>query len=354
MTAVSLPRIPLIQAPTPLQHHKRLAAAIGGIDLFVKREDLSGFALGGNKPRQLEFILGDALARGADTLVTTAGLQSNFCRTAAAAAAHAGLRCRLILRGRQEAAPQGNLLLDHLFGAEVETIDDDDPYSPRIRDRLAAVAAQIGAGGGRPYVAHLPGETGGLTAAGATSMADELTVQFRDLGEVPQLIYIAAGSGLTLAGLALGLKARGVATRVVGISVQQPAGFLKPLIVERAVQAAALLGLPTRLEPGDFDLDDDHRGPGYGVPSTASLDALALAGRAAGLVCDPVYTGKALAGLIAHARAGSLDRGTSVVFIHTGGAPSLFAHAPAVAEHLAECDRTAGRRAGASAWCSNA
>ncbi len=342
-----LPRLPLIQAPTPLQRCRRLAAAIGGIDLFVKREDLTGFALGGNKPRQLEVILGEALARGADTLVTTAGLHSNFCRAAAAAAAPAGLRCRLILRGRPDVAPQGNLLLDQVFGAEIETIDDDDPYSPRIRERLCAVAAQVREGGGEPYVAHLPGQTGALTAAGATFLADELAAQIQDLDRAPERIYIAAGSGLTLAGLALGLKASGMPSRVVGISVQQPADFLKPLIVERAAGAADLLGLPIRLAPDDFDIDDDHLFPGYGLPSAASLDALALAGRAAGLVCDPVYTGKALAGLIAHVRAGALDRGVRVVFVHTGGAPSLFAHAPAVARHLAVYDGRADRRAGA-------
>lgn len=333
----------MIQAPTPLEPAPRLASAIGLERLLIKREDLSGFGLGGNKPRQLEVILADALEHGADTVVTTASAQSSFCRATAAAAAHLGLRCVLLLRGAPVPDPQGNLLLDTVFGAELEFIDTDDAYDPEVEERLATIASAARKRGGRPYVIHLPGRTGALAAAAAVSVVPELRQQLAPSGG-GRYIYGAVGSGLTLVGLALGLEHLRVAARVVGISVQQPESFLKPLLLRRAGEAAELLGIETRLDGADFDLDDRYIGPGYGKPSQAGLDALALAGRVAGLVLDPSYTGKALAGLIAHAREGRIPADAEVVFIHTGGEPNLFANNAAVSRHL-----LARRRAGEDA-----
>lgn len=330
-TLPDLPRVPLIRAPTPLFAMDRLAAAVGVASLVVKREDLSGFAMGGNKPRQLEAIVADAREAGADTLITTAAAQSNFCQATAAAAAHLGWRCLLLLRGATDTTVQGNLLLDHIFGAEVEFLDTDDPYDPLIPKRLAATAERVRARGGSPYIIHLPGRTGPLTAAAAASGAAELGDQFGALAAVPEAVYLAVGSGLTAAGLILGFKHLGVATRVVGISVQQPGDFLRPLMVERTNAAAALLGIATRVGADDFDLDDGYIGAGYGRPSPAAMDAIATAGRHGALVLDPSYSGKALAGLIGHIRDGRLDRKAHVAFVHTGGAASLFAHADAVA-----------------------
>ena len=330
-----LPRVPLIRAPTPLAPAAGLAAALGLAELTVKREDLSGFAMGGNKPRQLEAIVADALAVGADTLVTTAAAQSNFCQATAAAAAHLGLNCVLLLRGKADMSVQGNLLLDHVFGAEVEFLDTDDPYDSVIPVRLAAVAKRVRARGGRPYIIHLPGRTGALTAAAAASLAVELCEQFAPLDGPPHALYVAVGSGLTAAGLILGFKHLGVPTRVVGISVQQKTPFLKTLIVDRANAAAALLAIDTRIDEPDFDIDDGFIGAGYGIPSPASLDTIAVAGRHGALVLDPVYSGKALAGLIEHCRRRRLTEDDRVVFVHTGGTASLFAHADVVAEHLA-------------------
>ena len=299
----------------------------------MKREDLSGFAMGGNKPRQLEAIIANALAAGADTLVTTAAAQSNFCQATAAAAAHLGLRCILLLRTDGEAVAQGNLLLDQVFGAEIEFLHTADPYDPVIPGRLADIAERVRREDGHPCVIHLPGATGPLTAASATSLAAELADQFGALPEFPAELFLAAGSGLTAAGIALGYKHLGVPTRVVGISVQQPAGFLGPLMVERGNQAAALLGIETRLDASDFDLDDRFVGPGYGIPSPASLDAIALAGRYGALVLDPGYSGKAFAGLIEHQRRRP-DTSGSAVFVHTGGTASLFLHADSVDRHV--------------------
>ncbi len=334
-TLPDLPRISLIRAPTPLTPAARLGTAIGLNGLTIKREDLSGFAMGGNKPRQLEAVVADALASGADTLITTAAAQSNFCQTTAAAAAHLGLDCVLLLRGRADSSVQGNLLLDHLFGAAIEFLDTEDPYDPIVPDRLTAVADRVRARGGQPYTVHLPGQTGALAAAAAAGQASELREQFAVLDGPPTALYLAVGSGLTAAGLILGFKHLGVTTRVVGISVQQTADFLKPLIVDRANAAAARLGIDTRVDEPDFELDDLYIGPGYGMPSPASLAAVALAGAHAALVLDPSYTGKALSGLIDHRQSGRLSADDQVVFVHTGGAAGLFAHADAMARHLA-------------------
>jgi 1-aminocyclopropane-1-carboxylate deaminase/D-cysteine desulfhydrase-like pyridoxal-dependent ACC family enzyme len=323
-----LPRRPLALLPTPLEPAPRLGERLG-IDLLVKREDQSGLGLGGNKARQIEVLLADALAHGADTVLTTAGAQSNFCRAFAAGAARLGLRCILLLRGDGRAAPAGNLLLDLLFGAEVHWIDTTDPYDPAVLERLEVLAASAG---GRAWIVQLPGAAGPLAAAAGASLALELAAQCRP---EPAAIYLAAGSGLTAAGLALGLAAAGLRARVGVVSVQQRRDFIEPLIRRRAGEAAALLGLDVGLSPDRLGVDDRWIAPGYGQPSRPSLDALTLAARLEGWLLDPVYTGKALAGLIADAEAGALP-GERVVFVHSGGAPALFAHGAAVARHLLE------------------
>jgi 1-aminocyclopropane-1-carboxylate deaminase/D-cysteine desulfhydrase-like pyridoxal-dependent ACC family enzyme len=337
-SATALPaglrRLRLATLPTPLDRAPRLGAALG-IDLHVKREDCSGYGLGGNKLRKLDFILADAIARGHDAVVTTAGLQSNFCRAMAAAAAKLGLACGLLLRGRAPAHVQGNLLLDQVFGAAVRYTDVTDPWDPRVKDELAALADALRAEGRNPAVVHLPGATAALAAAAWVTGAQELDAQWRDAGIDPDRIVVAVGSGLTFAGIALGLKAAGRRCRPTGISVQQPAARIVPWVVDSANAAARLAGLPVALAPDDLDVDDRHIGDAYGVPSAASIAAVALAGRHEGLVLDPVYTGKALGGLIAQVREGRIRAGETVVFLHSGGTPGLFVHADAVARDLA-------------------
>jgi 1-aminocyclopropane-1-carboxylate deaminase/D-cysteine desulfhydrase-like pyridoxal-dependent ACC family enzyme len=323
-----LPRLPLALLPTPLEPAPRLGARLG-IELLVKREDQSGLGLGGNKARQVEVLLADAIAGGADTVLTTAGAQSNFCRTFAAGAARLGLRCILLLRGDGRAPPAGKLLLDQVFGAEVHWIETDDPYDPAVTRRLDALAASAG---GRVHIVQLPGADGSLAAAAAASLALEVAEQCR-----PQAasIWLAAGSGLTAAGLALGCEILGLPARVRVVSVQQPRSFIEPLIRRRAEEAAALLGLDVRLAVDRLAVDDGWIGPGYGRPSRAALDAMVLAARLEGWALDPVYTGKALAALIAAAGSGELA-GERVVFVHSGGTPALLTHGAALAAHLLE------------------
>jgi 1-aminocyclopropane-1-carboxylate deaminase/D-cysteine desulfhydrase-like pyridoxal-dependent ACC family enzyme len=322
-----LPRVRLAYLPTPLEPALRLSAHSGGPPVWLKREDLSGLALGGNKARQLEFLLADALVNGAQAVVTTAAVQSNFCRACAAAGAVLGLHVGLLLRGSGTEALQGNYLLDRLFGAEIRFIDTRDPYDPAVAPALERFVADLGARGLRAQVLHLPGVTGTLGAAAMVDTGQEMARQFAAQGITPQAVFLAAGSGLTVAGVALAFKALGLATRVVGISVQQPADFIAPLIVERANAAASLLGLSVRLHAGDIDIDDRHLGDGYGQPSAAGVRAMQLAGRTQGIVLDPVYTGKAMAGMLAQLHEGRFAGTAPVVFFHSGGAPGLFAQA---------------------------
>lgn len=326
-----LDRLALARLPTPLEAAPRLAKALRLSSLYVKREDLSGDALGGNKLRQIDFILAAALQEGADTLVTTASSQSNFCRTLAGACAKTGLSCHLLLRRAGGHEMQGNLLLDHVFGATIDWTDVTDPWSPAIRAELDAIMARLGAEGRRPFLVQLPGVTAGLGVAGWACGAAELAQDFAALGQDPDMLVVACGSGLTFAGLALGLKHLGRGTRAVGISVQQPKERLTPWVVEAAERGAKLMGWRTRLDTGDFTLTDDQIAPGYGRPSPASLQALRLAGREAGLLLDPVYTGKAMAGLAALIGSGAVAPGSSVAFLHSGGTPAIFHHAAAIA-----------------------
>lgn len=324
-----LDRLVLSRLPTPLEGAPRLAASLGIAGLSVKREDLAGYALGGNKMRQLDFILAEALAAGADTLVTTAGSQSNFCRSLAGAAARTGLACHLHLRAATGTALVGNLLLDRILGAEITFTAATDPWDPAIAAELDAIADRHRAAGRRPHVVQLTGVTAATGVAGWVSGAAELAADFAAAGGAPDVMVVVCGSGLSLAGIALGFRSLGLPTRVLGVSAQQPEARLRSWVVEVAAQAAARLGLAVRLGPDDFDLADGEIGPGYGRPSEASLAAVSLAGRTEGLLLDPVYTGKGMAGLAAAIRAGRVPASARVCFLHSGGTPGLFAHAEA-------------------------
>ena len=327
-----LPRLALGAFPTPLEAAPRLAASLGLAQLWIKREDLAGPALGGNKVRKLELLLADAQAKGCDAVLSTAGQQSNFCRALAGTTAKLGMACALLLRGARPNAAQGNLLLDGLFGAEIRFLDVTDPWDPRVRQALDALAGELRARGRTPYVAHLVGASSGLAVAAWAGGAEELAAQFDAAGIDPDRLIVACGSGLTLAGLALGLKRAGRRCRVTGISAQQKAPRMLPWIVEAAGHGAALLGPGPRLAAGEFDFLDEFIGAAYGEPSPASLAAVRLAASREGLALDPVYTGKAMAGLAACARDGRVGPGETVVFLHSGGLPGLFANAEAFAQ----------------------
>jgi len=296
----------LVHAPTPLEEAPRLSQALG-VRLLVKRDDQTGLALGGNKARKLDLLVADAIARGCDTLIATGGPQSNFARMTAAAAARCGLACRLVLGGDPPDRYSGNLVLDALLGAEIEFVGSD--HWGRLEERVAALAAELGP---RAY----PMPVGGATPIGALAYvhaADEVLAQ---LAAPPDWVVLADGSGGTHAGLLAGLPAT---VRVLGVDVARlPA--LAQVVAALAREAAALAGRPAS---GGEVLLADHTGPHYAAITDECREAVRLAARLEGLVLDPVYTGKAMAGLIAGVRAGRIA-GT-VVFWHTGGTPALFA-----------------------------
>ncbi len=321
-----LPRVSLGRFPTPLDDAPRLAEALGVVRLLVKRDDLTDLALGGNKVRKLEFLLGDALAQQCDTIITTASDQSNFLRLIAAAARRLSLRPILVVRGRPEAPSRGNLLLMRLFEAEIRYASTQDPYAESTIGLMHEVADEVRRRGGRPYVVHLATFSGGLATVGYLPAAFELAEQLRARGVRCDHVVVAIGSGTTYAGLLLGLRSAGLDCHVLGSSVNTGARALREHVKAQMRAASEILSLASPADE-EIDITDAHVGGGYGIPTADSVDAVRLAARCEGLVFDPIYTGKAWAALRHAVRAGAIARDATVVFMHTGGAPNLFLHA---------------------------
>jgi D-cysteine desulfhydrase family pyridoxal phosphate-dependent enzyme len=316
-----LARYPLAHLPTPLEPMERLGAALGGPRLWVKRDDQTGLATGGNKTRKLELLIADALARSANVVLTVGAVQSNHCRQTAAAAAHAGLDCVLVLRGEAppRAAWTGNLLLDDLFGARIWWAGRDDPL-----EALETAANTELAAGRTPYVIPY----GGSNAVGASAYArafEELWTQMRAEGLRFDHVVFASSSGGTQAGLVVGARACGFEGRVLGISVDKPAGALRDTVAALVAATAEHLGLEAG--PADVHVNDDYLGAGYAVLTAAEREAIYLVARTEGILLDPVYTGKAMAGLVGLIRKGEMGSDEAVLFWHTGGTPALFAYA---------------------------
>src|SRR6516164_8921476 len=321
--AGKLPRVALAHLPTPLEEISRFAQRLGGPRIFIKRDDCTGMLFGGNKTRHNEFLLADALKQQADMLIWGAGIQSNNCRQTAAACNKLGIECHLYLtRAAHNDDIQGNLLLDHLMGAKVYIIDT--PLGPELDDLLLAKAAELRAAGRRPFVWDRV--TGRPIAAVSYALClAEILEQARARGVEPTQVYCAA-AGATGAGLAIGKAILGWPGQVRLLSpIRWPWDTPRDL-AEVGNATAALLGLPHRISAADIDIRDDYIGERYGVVTPGSREALALLARTEGMLLDPVYTGKAMAGLIDDARHGRLGAKDQVVFIHTGGTPAVFAY----------------------------
>lgn len=322
-----LPRVSLAEWPTPLQEAPRLSAALGGPRILLKRDDAISLAFGGNKTRKLEYLLGDALQRGADTVITTGASTSNHCRQTAAACRKLGLEPVLVLRapqGREPAAAQGNLLLDKLLDAELRFVDGGE--GPFVEaDALEAVAADLRARGRQPYIIPTGGSVG-LGAVGYAHAMQEIAAQAPDA----DVVMAATGSGGTQAGLMLGRRLFGPKqARILGVRVS-PDGDVPMRERIRAILAEAegLVGL--RLQEQSADLLDDYLGAGYGDITAGVREALALLARTEGVILDPVYTAKAMAALIGEVKRGALGAHQNIVFVHTGGGPGLFTRAAEV------------------------
>lgn len=324
-TLDSLPCIPFAPTPSPLESLDRLRSTLASAlpssvevpRLIVKRDDAIGFAFGGNKVRKMRMVAADALARGADTLVTSGGVQSNHARVTAAAAAKLGLKCLLVLNGEPPPHPTANMLVDRLLGADVRLVGSREERAAVVSEAAAAIARA----GGRPYVIPVGASTP-LGAAGLVQGIREMLQQT----DAPAWIVHATSSGGTQAGLVAGCALAGVRTRVLGISADESAADLQQEVRRILRGLAALLGFDeSRFDGAHVDVDDTFVGGGYGVPTEASNEAQRLATRTEALFVDSTYTAKALAGLVAHVRRGRFRANDTVLFWHTGGQVTLFA-----------------------------
>ena len=330
-----LPRFPLSHLPTPLEPLHRLSESLGGPLIHIKRDDCTGLAFGGNKARHNEFLMGDALAQQADLFVWGAGVQSNNCRQTAAACAKAGLDCHLVL-GRGHAATgndevQGNLLLDHLLGASYEIVDE--PIGAELDLRIDEVAERFRQQGRKVYVWDRD-RLKPLAAVSYVLCMAEIIEQAAAADLSVDAVYVSS-AGSTGSGLAIAAAATGQSYPVKNICPIEWEWDTQADMARIANQTAELIGIDTRLTRDDLDITFGYIGAGgYGSISPACLEAMTLLARTEGMLVDPIYSGKALAGLIDHIREGKFAAGDNVVFVHTGGTPALFAHSAELASGI--------------------
>lgn len=314
-------RFRLAQLPTPIEKLDRLSKHLGGANIYVKRDDQTGLAFGGNKSRKLEFLVADALAQGCDHLITTGAAQSNHCRQTAAAAARAGLGCSLILRGSRPAQLSGNQLLNQLLGAHLYWCEQTP-----AGELIHSVMRQQASLGHKPYLIPL----GGSNVVGSTGyvLAMEELMEQLDSGRINMdFIIFASSSGGTQAGLVLGAKVYGFRGQILGISVDHPAETVKTQVSALATATATHLGLGTISVADLVEVNDDYLGEGYAQIGDPEREAIQMMAQLEGILLDPVYTGRAAAGLIDLIRWGAFPRNQNVLFWHTGGGPALFAYA---------------------------
>ena len=317
------PRKTLATLPTPLELSRNLSRKLHGPEIYIKRDDLTGLALGGDKPRKLEYLLAEATRQGADTIVTGGSSQSNHVRLTTAASNKLGLHTVALCTTDMHQKNTGNLLLSRLFGAEIlfTAVPDNDHWllMPLMETECARLLEQ----GRKPFLIPISGTTT-LACLGYIRCALELDQQFEEAGIEPTAIYIASGTGGNLAALALGMAMVGRVVRMVGINVNRTGPIAEELAREWIQKTADLLEIQPQ---GQFEMDGRFVGGGYGLMTDASRDAIHMVARTEGLLLDPVYTGKAAAGMIAHTGEGRFTNDDTVVFVHTGGVPSLFAYA---------------------------
>ena len=321
----SLPRLNLATLPTPLQPAKRLSAALGGPQIWFKRDDLTGFGLGGNKVRKLEYLAADALAQGADTLVTGGGAQSNHVRTSMAVAAYLGLRGVAVFHGNRPDEVQGNLLLDELLGAE--TIFTNDSDRSQLDQHIIAVADQLRTSGRNPYVIGRGGASP-LGCIGYAMASVELISQLVTQNVQPDYLFCATGSCGTQAGLLVGAKWLQLPYQLCGITVSRSRQECIARVEKLAREASELIGLQLHITSDDIVIYDDYIGQGYDIPTSQCIEAIKMVAQTEGVILDPVYSGKAMAGVIDLIKQGYLRSDKTVVFLVTGGTPTVFTHAP--------------------------
>jgi L-cysteate sulfo-lyase len=326
MKLARFPRVRLTHAPTPLEPMGNLTRLLGGPNLWIKRDDCTGLATGGNKTRKLEYLIGEALAKKADIVITQGATQSNHARQTAAAAARFGMACEILLEDRtgythEDYRTSGNVILDRLLGANIRHV----PAGTDMDAAMAKLAAELAAEGRQPYV--IPG--GGsnpIGALGYVTCALELATQANDLALDIDLLVHATGSTGTQAGLLAGLEGSRAGIPVLGIGVRAPKPVQEEKVYSLAARTADLLGVPGAVARERVVANCDYVGAGYGLPTPGMMEALELVARTEGILLDPVYSGKAMAGLIDLIRKGRFAKGQNIVFLHTGGAVGLFGY----------------------------
>jgi D-cysteine desulfhydrase len=311
-----IPRVHFAHLPTPVEELPRLSAKLNGPQILVKRDDQTGLAFGGNKTRKLEFLVAEAQAQAADTLVSAGAIQSNHCRQTAAAAAKFGFQCVLVLTGPKPQSASANLMLDEMFGARVVFVADRADRDRVLKQTFDGIQAQ----GRKPYLVPY----GGSSPTGALGYAFAMQ-ELLGQGVRPDWIVFGTSSGGTHAGLILGQRIFEYAGRVLGISIDESEAWLKEHVSTLASDSSERLGKRIQFRPDDVLANAAYCAAGYGVLTKAELEAMRLFASTEGLLLDPVYTGRAAAGLIDLIRQGELKKGETVVFWHTGGQPALFA-----------------------------
>lgn len=311
-----IPRLNFAHLPTPVEELPRLSEALGGPRILIKRDDQTGLAFGGNKTRKLEFLVADAKAQGADVLITAGAAQSNHCRQTAAAAAKFGMKCILVLHGQHTDAPTANLMLDFLFNADVVWVEKREDRDAVLQHTFETCCQ----GQHRPYLVPY----GGSNAVGALGYAFAMQ-EFLGQDAPADWIVVGSSSGGTQAGLVLGQKLFGYTGQVLGVSIDEPEDVLRQQVADLASAASEKLGEPVHFSAGDVLVNDEYCRAGYGVFGEQEREAIDLFASYEGVLLDPVYTGRAAAGMIDLIRKDFFRRDETVLFWHTGGTPALFA-----------------------------
>ncbi len=326
MKLTHFPRVRITHGPTPLEFMPRLTEALGGPNLYIKRDDCTGLGTGGNKTRKLEFLMADAVKHGADTIITQGATQSNHARQTVAIAAMLGMKCEILLEDRtgsklEEYKQSGNVFLDYLYGARVQEL----PGGTDMNVAMATLADELRAKGQKPYI--IPG--GGSNPIGALGYvvcALELVDQFTAQGLDVSCVVHATGSAGTQAGLVAGFEGTRSQIPVLGIGVRAPKEAQETSVFNLAGKTCELLGVSGAVSRASVMANCDYVGGGYGVPTPGMVEAVTMLARLEGILLDPVYSGKGMAGLIDLCRKGHFKKGQNVVFLHTGGAVALYGY----------------------------
>lgn len=332
MKLTLFPRVHITHGPTPLEFMPRLTEALGGPNLYIKRDDCTGLGSGGNKTRKLEFLMADAVKHGADTIITQGATQSNHARQTVAIAVKMGMKCEILLEDRtgfkvENYKKSGNVFLDHLYGARVREL----PGGTDMNAAMAGVAEELRADGRKPYI--IPG--GGsnpIGALGYVTCALEMVNQFNAQDLRVDCVVHATGSAGTQAGLVVGLEGTRSQIPVLGIGVRAAREAQETNVYNLAVKTAELLGVPGCVKRESVMANCDYVGGGYGVPTPGMVEAVTLMARLEGILLDPVYSGKGMAGLIDLCRKDHFKKGENVVFLHTGGAVALYGYMDAFSD----------------------